>query len=475
MKMFKPTLTLMLSCLVLFGSGLNPVSGLAQEKVSAAVAPQAEEPLAPEPLTAEELAVLVARIALYPDELVALIVSASLFPLQIVEAQRYLVEVKTKPELKPKPAWDGSVVSLLNYPQIVAMMSDDLDWTQALAEAITNQQREVLEAVQDLRAKAVADGIIKSDEKIKVVQEKETIVIEPASKEVIYVPQYEPEMLYVETYAPAPISYWPEPYPYYYDPIAPYFPWFFTGAIFGAAIDWGDWGVWGGDWDGGDFDIDCNNCFNNIDFDGKLDFDNADWRNIDRDKLSFDRNKINSLDKTKIRDGLKGNNRNEIRNKASDLKRTRPSTLPAKGGKMNDVRKSTLEGLKAKPSDRKGKAGEAAGDRRPSSGKVADRSADRSAGGKRPSGGKIDRPVGKQKPAARADNRSRKPSPMGDTKRGSKAKYDSRRGQKSMGGGMRSGGGSHKRYASGGGGRHGGGGRGGGGRGGGGRGGGGRR
>jgi hypothetical protein len=261
-------------------------------------------------------------------------------------------------------------------------------------------------------------------------------------------------MLYVEAYPAAPISYWPEPYPYWYDPVAPYFPWFFTGAIFGAAIDWGDWGVWGGDWDGGDLDIDCNNCFNNIDFDGKLDFDRDDWRNIDRDKLSFDRNKINSLDKTKIRDGLKGNNRNNIKNKAGDLKRTRPSTQPAAGGKISDVRKSTLDGLKAKPADRKARPG-SAGDRRPSGGKVAE---GRPAGGKKPSTGKIDRPVGKKKPAARADNRSRKAAPLGDAKRGSKARYDSRRGNKSMGGGMRGGGG-HKRYASGGGGRrHGGGG-----------------
>jgi hypothetical protein len=399
--------------------------------------------------------------------------SSSLFPLQIVEAQRYLEGVKAQPALKPKATWDSSVVSLLNYPQIVKMMSDDLDWTQALADAISNQQKEVLQTIQDLRAKAIADGIIKSDEKVTVVEEKETIIIQPASKEVIYVPQYEPEMLYVESYPPAPVSYWPEPYPYWYDPVAPYFPWFFTGAIFGAAIDWGDWGIWGGNWDGGDLDIDCNQCFNNIDFDGKLDFDRSDWQNIDRSKINFDRNQINALDKTKIRDGIKSNNRNNLQNKAGDLKRTRPSTLPAKSGKMNDVRKSTLDGLKAKPSDRMAKP---AGDRRPSGGQNASNKRP-GAGANRPSGGKIDRPSGKPKPAARPDNRKRKASPMGDAKRGSKAKYDSRRGQKSMGGGMRSGGGGHKRYASGGGGRHGGGGRGrgGGGRGGGGRGGGGRR
>jgi Protein of unknown function (DUF3300) len=141
---------------------------------------------APEPLSAEELEVLVARIALYPDELVAVIAASSLYPLQIVEAQRYLDQVKAKPNLKPKSDWDGSVISLLNYPQIVKMMSDDLDWTQALGEAISYQQKDVLEAIQQLRDKAVAEGIIKTDDKVKVVKEKDNIVIQPAPRSSMY-------------------------------------------------------------------------------------------------------------------------------------------------------------------------------------------------------------------------------------------------------------------------------------------------
>ncbi len=79
---------------------------------TAAMADTAE----PEELSADELEVLVARIALYPDELVAVIVASSLYPLQIVEAERYLGKVKTKADLKPDKTWDGSVISLLNYP-----------------------------------------------------------------------------------------------------------------------------------------------------------------------------------------------------------------------------------------------------------------------------------------------------------------------------------------------------------------------
>ena len=160
-----------------------------------------------------------------------MIAAASLYPLQIVQAQRYLERCKKKTDLKPKPDWDGSVISLLNYPEVVKMMSDDLDWTQALGEAITNQQKDMLVAIQQLRDKAVAEGVIKTDDKVKVVKENDNIVIQPASAEKIYVPQYEPQMLYEPDYVSAPISYYPEPYPCYYYPTAPYFAAFVTGAV----------------------------------------------------------------------------------------------------------------------------------------------------------------------------------------------------------------------------------------------------
>ena len=101
--------------------------------------PPASEAQAPEPLSDDELEVLVARIALYPDELVAVISEASLYPLQIVEASRFLDKRAKDASLKPKDDWDGSVISLLNYPEVVKMMSDDLEWTQDLGDALTYQ------------------------------------------------------------------------------------------------------------------------------------------------------------------------------------------------------------------------------------------------------------------------------------------------------------------------------------------------
>ena len=98
---------------------------LSASELEALVSGIAIDPDEKSPGTAE-LEVLVARIALYPDELIAVITAASLYPLQIVEAQRFLDESKTNTSLKPKATWDGSVVSLLNYPEIVRMMSQDL-------------------------------------------------------------------------------------------------------------------------------------------------------------------------------------------------------------------------------------------------------------------------------------------------------------------------------------------------------------
>ncbi|TIR26573.1 MAG: DUF3300 domain-containing protein, partial [Mesorhizobium sp.] len=194
-----------------FGSA-HPV--LAQEQVAAAAA-SGDATTSPEPLSADEMEVLVARIALYPDELIAVITAAALYPLQIVEAGRFLERYEKDKSLKPKEGWDGSVVSLLNYPDIVKMMSDDLEWTQALGDAIAYQQKDVLVAIQQLRDEAVAKGVIKTDDKIQVVKENDNFVIKSASPEVIYVPQYPPQMFYEPNYVWEPIRYYPDPYPYY--------------------------------------------------------------------------------------------------------------------------------------------------------------------------------------------------------------------------------------------------------------------
>jgi hypothetical protein len=405
----------------------------------------------PEVLTEEELEVLVARIALYPDELVAVITSASIFPLQIIEAQRFLDQSKADKDLKPKETWDGSVISLLNYPQVVKMMSDDLEWTQALGSALSYQQKDVLIAIQTLRDKAVADNVIKSDDKITVVNQGENVVIQSKDPEKIYVPQYAPEMLYEPGYASAPISYYPDPYPNYYYPTATFFAGAVTGAIWASVVDWDDWGVWGGNWHGGDVDIDCNKCFNNIDIDrDKFKMGDVDWKNVDRSKIKFDKNQFNRIDHNAMRNDFKANRGNNIGTKAKDVRRQGGNTI-ANHPRIttNDIRKSKVDAdrvrnrkANAAPQSRP-TAHKAASAQRPNTAKARAHSAQ---GHKH-----VTRQIKQPKVGARVHHRSGgNRSVLGNPGNRHHANLSSNRGRHSMGGGHRGGGG-HKMVRHGGG------------------------
>jgi hypothetical protein len=186
---------------------------------------------------------LVGPIALYPDDLVGIILPGSTYPIEIVQADRFLDKRKTDKNLKINDAWHDSVKSLLNYPDVVKKMSTDLDWTTALGEAVVADQNSVLEAIQRFRRKVQAAGNLKSDDKQKVIVEKEVIQVVQANPEVIYVPQYNPSTVVVAggpTY-----SYYPAPYPVYYYPYPPGAA-FATGLIWGAAVT--------AAWNGGHYD-----------------------------------------------------------------------------------------------------------------------------------------------------------------------------------------------------------------------------
>jgi hypothetical protein len=174
---------------------------------------------------------LVGPIALYPDDLIAIILPASTSPLQIVQADRYLDKRKADPNLPIDANWDDPVKSLLNYPEVVKKMSNDLDWTSALGEAVVADQGAVLDAVQSFRRRAQAAGNLKSDGKQVVKAEQENIVIVPADPQVIYVPQYTPSTV-VTVGVPPIYGYYPTPYPSYYYPYAP-------GAAMAAGVIWG--------------------------------------------------------------------------------------------------------------------------------------------------------------------------------------------------------------------------------------------
>jgi hypothetical protein len=170
---------------------------------------------------------LVAPIALYPDALLAQVLMASTYPLDIVQAARWqkdnpdLAEEALDSAIAEEP-WDQSVKSLLFFPDVLAYMNDNLDWTQDLGDAVLAQQDDVTDAVQVLRREAQAAGNLETTEQQKVevapaeegVEAQagaETIIIQPADPQVVYVPSYDPSKVYGQTEPPA-TTYYPEAY-----------------------------------------------------------------------------------------------------------------------------------------------------------------------------------------------------------------------------------------------------------------------
>ena len=168
-------------------------------------------------LSHTELQELVGPIALYPDDLLAIVLPAAAYPLQVVEAARFLEALETDPTLQPDPEWDDSIIALINYPEIVDLLNDDLDWTWRLGESVVAQQTDVIAAVESFRDRAYAAGNLKTDEYQTVSNDEGIISISPTAEDVIYVPYYEPTR--VVTYQPRPAYYYhPSPYPVYYYP-----------------------------------------------------------------------------------------------------------------------------------------------------------------------------------------------------------------------------------------------------------------
>jgi len=164
----------------------------------------------------EELDQMLAPIALYPDSLLVQVLMAATYPLEVVQAARW---VSANPNLRvddmanalDKKNWDPSVKSLVNFPSILAMMNDKLEWTQDIGDAFLGQREQVMDTVQNLRAKAYTLGNLATTYEQVVVVEEDTIVIEPASPQIIYVPIYNPTVVYGPWWYPA----YP---PYYYHP-----------------------------------------------------------------------------------------------------------------------------------------------------------------------------------------------------------------------------------------------------------------
>jgi len=313
-------------------------------------------------LKPEQLDALVSPIALYPDTLLAEVLMASTYPLEVVQGARWIAENKNlkgdalKAEVD-KQGWDESIKSLTATPDVLKMMSDKLDWTQKLGDAVLAQQTDVMDSVQRLRAKADANDKLKTTKQQTVTKKseggKQYIAIEPTDPQTVYVPYYDPAVVY---------GAWPYPaYPPYYWG-ASYWPGggalLATGLAFGAGYAVGRWASGGNYWGGG---VNWGN--NNINVNRPVNINNSgnNWNhNADH------------------RHGVRYNNKDVANkfNKGNNIRGGAQNRMDFRG---HDGKQALRPGGDGRPGggDRPG----AGGDRRPGGG---DRAGNRPGGGDRP-------------------------------------------------------------------------------------------
>ena len=240
-------IVLALTLCTLAGAGIAP----AQTTPPTGPAPAAA------PMSQDLLDSLLAPIALYPDQLLSQVLMASTYPLEVVEAARF---VRANPGLKGEALdralqgmpWDASVLSLCAFPQVLDMMDTKLEWTQRLGDAFLADTAAVMNTVQGLRLRAQQVGNLQSTAQQNVIVQDRTIVIEPAQPEYVYVPVYNPEIIYGPWWAPAYTPWYWYPGPIWGYPVLG------PGWGYGAGIFWGtawaigayNWGWCRPDWGG---------------------------------------------------------------------------------------------------------------------------------------------------------------------------------------------------------------------------------
>jgi len=198
-------------------------------------------------LSPGELDSLVAPVALYPDPILSQVLVASTYPLEIVEAARWLetnnnLSGKALADAVAQQPWDASVQALVLLPEVLKRLNQEVRWTTELGNAFMEQEEDVMQAIQRMRQKASANGALHSTAQQTVRTSTENgktfIVIEPASPDVVYVPVYNPVAVWGPAVYPFPaISYPP-----------------YTGVARASALSFGMGmavgGFWGGGWRG---------------------------------------------------------------------------------------------------------------------------------------------------------------------------------------------------------------------------------
>jgi hypothetical protein len=147
----------------------------------------------PPPLSKQELRDLVAPVALYPDVVLSSLLPATTFPDQLHDAAEFVGQAEQVDNVPTDRGWDGGVVGLLQFPDVVRWLDSNPAWTAQMGEAVTYQQGDVLDAIQDYRREVANAGNLKSNQyqKVRVVPDRD-IAIEPARPDIVYVPSYDP-------------------------------------------------------------------------------------------------------------------------------------------------------------------------------------------------------------------------------------------------------------------------------------------
>jgi hypothetical protein len=191
--------------------------------------------------TPQELDQLLAPIALYPDSLLAQITTASTNPQEILDVSNWLqqnpgLQGAALTDAAEKQGFDAAFVALVNFPDVLNMMAEDVDDYAVIGEAFTADQGAVSSSIQRLRAQAYAAGTLQSNQQqtveVQQVAAQPVYVIQPANPQVVYVPIYNPTTVYYRSPTVVVVSYGP-PIP--------------IGVLVVSTRPWG-WMGWGWNW-----------------------------------------------------------------------------------------------------------------------------------------------------------------------------------------------------------------------------------
>ncbi|HKF01835.1 MAG TPA: DUF3300 domain-containing protein [Candidatus Sulfotelmatobacter sp.] len=335
----------------------------------------------------DQLDSLVAPVALYPDPLLAQVLAASTYPLEIVQLGQWLdkngsLKGQALADAVAKEPWDPSVQSLAPVPDVVKRLVGDIQWTTDLGNAFLAQEGDVMAAIQRMRKKAQDNGHLKSTEQMKVetqtADNKTVIVIQPPSQEVVYVPTYDPMVVWG-----APV--YPYPTGYYAAGMALSF-----GAGLAMGAFWGGGWGWNTGWGGGNININNNNNFiRNTNVRGGNRVANGNWQHNPGHRGGApyrDRGTANRFGGTTRGDSLanrQSNARQQLRQQGGNVGNNRPgggNNRPG-GGNLGD------RGGVGNAGNRPG--GGNIGNNRPGGGNAANRPGGGNVGNNRPGGGNV--------------------------------------------------------------------------------------